>query len=564
MPSSEASLQRLLQDLRARAEAAESRAQHAEAHSAQLAQKVQAQDQLIASLMEQVTSLTRRLALATDRPEQLALELELQKVQRRLNDLNRERFGATSERRGRRKRRKAAKKERTGHGPTPQPDLPRQEQLHLLDEADQVCPRCLPPRPLEPWQGQTQDAEEVTVVERTFKICVHKRQVYRCPDCDHIEVALGPDRMLPGGRYSLEFAASVAVDKFADAQPLARQARRMGEQGLVVTRQTLWDQLQALYVLLLPALLRLHATLLTCAVLHADETSWRLMRTGASKRWWAWVLTDDTLVYFLFASTRSQAAARQLLGDYDGILMADRYGVYESLEKARTRHGGPQQLLALPDTPSQPLPTPDYTLAACWMHGRRGFIQAARHGEEAAEEVLDLIGELYAIEARAKERVADIADRHEHQIALLEARRVLRTTEARAILQRLRLWLDTVVTVPDLPLEDAVKWLDNGWTSLTRFVDDPRIPLDNGAAERAIRNVVLGRKTFAGSRSPKGAEVAALFYSLIESCRRVGVPARAYLIEAARQGLRDRSRGLLPTEYAEMLAVESAENREVS
>jgi len=556
-PRTEAELKDLLRDLLARTEAAEARATDAEARNAELDQKVESLDKLNAALMKRVQSLTRRLSEARGRPEQLALELELNAVQRQLDELNRDKFGATSERRGRKegKGAKKDKKPQTGHGPTPQPDLPREPQLHLLDEPDQVCPTCTPPRPLEPWEGKTADSEEVTVVERTFKIVVHQRQVYRCGGCGHVETALGPDRLIPGGRYSPEFALAVATDKYVNNQPLASQAREMANQGLRVTRQTLWDQLFALYVLLLPAYLKLQEQVLAAELIYVDETSWRLMKKGGTRRWWVWVATDGRRVFFSLAPTRGVAGARQLLCDYDGIVMADRYSVYQTLEKERTHNGGQQTQLQLEDGTPLLVGTPDYTLVSCWMHGRRGFHKADRLGEAQSQAALDLIGELYAIEAEAKEQVAHIADREERQRALVALRGPLRQARSRPIIDELRSWLDQVVAVPGLPLDKAVRWLDNGWAQLTRFVDDARIPLDNGLAERVIRGVVLGRKVYAGSRSERGTQVAALFYSLTQSCRLEGVDPSAFLNAAVRRALKDRDDVLLPEDFAR-LAVE--------
>jgi transposase len=564
-PPAAPSVDQLLKQLRARAEAAEARAETAESKNRQLTQQVTAQDKLIAVLLDRVTSLTRRLAAARSRPEQIALEFELKAVQRQLNDLNRDRFGETSERRGRPKdappRDTPPKKPQTGHGPTPQPKLPREPQLHLLDDADKICPHCVPPRPLDAWDGQTVDSEEVTVIERTFQITLHQRQVYRCEGCGHIETALGPEKLIARGRYAPEFAVSVAADKYASGLPLARQAKRMGEQGLQVTTQTLWDQLQYLYVLLLPSYLLLQQQVLDSDVVFVDETAWRLMGKGKSKRWWVWGMTDGRRVFFQLAPTRGVAAARQLLGDYAGIVMADRYAVYKALEKERTRNGGQQLVICLDGKAPKSLPTPDYTLSACWMHGRRGFVKATRHGEDAAETALDLIAGVYAVEARARQQVASIADREERAAALVAARGPLRDTESRALVGQLRSWLDRVVSVPDLPLSKAVAWLDNGWTELTRFLDDPRIPLDNGLAERVIRGVVVGRKNYAGSRSEKGTQVAALFYSLVESCRLEGVAPRAYLLEATRRAIRDRDSVFLPEDFAHWLAGQALAGR---
>ena len=75
------------------------------------------------------------------------------------------------------------------------------------------------------------------------------------------------------------------------------------------------------------------------------------------------------------------------------------------------------------------------------------------------------------------------------------------------------------------------------WTGLTRFLEDARIPLDNNATERGLRGMVIGRKNHYGSRSQRGTEVAALFYSLIESAKLCGVEPKAYLLQATHAAL---------------------------
>ena len=558
-PVQSSDLNALLRELSARAEAAElerdvlqKRVDEQSLEIKQNRAELEAQELLITSLMAQLRSATRRLAHSTNKPEQLALKLEMKAIQRRLNDLNRDKFGASSEKRGKGAARgkQASKKTQSGHGPTAQPKLPREEQLHLLDKADQVCPTCTPAATLTPWGDKSSDSEEVTIVERTFKIKVHKRQVYRCDGCGHIEEALGPKRLIDGGRYSPEFAIAVAVDKFRDHIPAERQARRMGEMGLQVRSQTLWNQLERLYVLLLPNYLALQTRILQSELIYADETHWKMIKKGGSKRWWVWLMSDERRSFFMLAPSRGQAAARQMFLGYDGFVMADRYSVYKALEKERTRRGGRQLILKVDGQPDVSLPTPDYELAACWMHGRRGFIKAEQNGEQDAGEALDIIAALYAVESRARERVAKFRDRKERQTALFEVRKELRATESAPLIAKLRDYLDRVRTVPSLQLEKAVLWLNNGWTELTRFLHEPQIPLDNGLAERQIRGVVLGRKNYAGCRSEAGTQVAALFYSLVETCILEGVDVRKYLLAATMRALEDRESVFLPEDFA--------------
>ena len=84
------------------------------------------------------------------------------------------------------------------------------------------------------------------------------------------------------------------------------------------------------------------------------------------------------------------------------------------------------------------------------------------------------------------------------------------------------------------------------WPGLTRFLDDARVPLDNNATERGLRGMVVGRKNHYGSRSQRGREVAALFYSLIESAKLCGVEPKEYLLRATHAELETPGTVTLP------------------
>jgi transposase len=100
--------------------------------------------------------------------------------------------------------------------------------------------------------------------------------------------------------------------------------------------------------------------------------------------------------------------------------------------------------------------------------------------------------------------------------------------------------------LPESSLGKAISYLLGLWTGLTRFLDDPRIPLANNQTERGLRGVVLGRRNHYGSRSRRGTEVAALFYSLIESAKLCGIEPKRYLWAATRAALADRAAITLP------------------
>ena len=121
----------------------------------------------------------------------------------------------------------------------------------------------------------------------------------------------------------------------------------------------------------------LHALILTAALCYADETPWRMMTKGGSKRWWLWALSDGRLVYYQVVTSRGTAAARALLIDFAGLLMADDYVVYRSLEGEFSRCGAQQVIDE--DGNKVEVWTPDFTLLTCWMHARRYLFKAEKY-----------------------------------------------------------------------------------------------------------------------------------------------------------------------------------------
>jgi len=104
--------------------------------------------------------------------------------------------------------------------------------------------------------------------------------------------------------------------------------------------------------------------------------------------------------------------------------------------------------------------------------------------------------------------------------------------------------------LPQSGLGKAIAYTDGLWPGLVRFLDDSAIPLDNNATERALRGVVVGRKNHYGSKSLRGTQVAALFYSLLESAKLIGVDPAAYLAEATRRAIANPGTVTLPIDLA--------------
>jgi transposase len=476
-------------------------------------------------LHEKIKTLLTELARLRGE-DSVALQRELTFLQELLAQRNQALFGPSSEKRPAAASPVAPRPTRLGHGPRVQPRLPMVEQIHELDEADrQCCPKC--GQPLAAMAGQFEDADEVTVVERRFVVVRHRRQKYRCRCNGHVETAVAPPGLAAredarGHHYSVEFAVEVATQKYLDHLPLERQVRIMRREGLEIDSHTLWDQLNALAQVLAPSHEALTRYVLSAEWLGADETWWRVMVQPKAKRWWAWTLAREDAVVYRILDSRSQDAARQVLGDYRGVVMADGYGAYDALARG----------------------SPGFTLAHCWAHVRRKYVEAEPHYPAPGQAVLDLIGRLYAVEAQVPALRADATA--EDRASALALRGRLRAEQSRAIVGEIRAWAVEQRVLPESSLGKAIRYMLGLWRGLTRFLDDPRIPIDNNHTERGLRGVVVGRKNHYGSRSQRGTEVAALFYSLIESAKLCGIDPKAYLLTAARAALADRSAVTLP------------------
>lgn len=485
----------------------------------------------IAILLEKEnTKLYRRLEHLTDLlakaegKDAISLQLEIKYLKELLARQTQKIFGRSSEQstdKPEKSEKEREEKPKRGHGPTEQPSLPLVDVVCELAPTDCRCSEC--GGEMGEMEGLCEESEEVDVVERSFRILRIKRKKYRCSCGSSIRTAPGPAKLIPGGRYSVGFAAAVAIAKYADHAPLARQVRQMEREGLTVTTQTLWDQLFALGTHLGPSYEALRAVVLNSDVIGADETTWQLMDESGSRRWWAWSISSEHAVYHHIDASRSANAAEALLSGYEGTVVCDGYTAYGALAKRRA---------SAREGPSPP------TLAHCWAHVRRKFIEAEPH-EARATKIRVLIDELFAVESAARETSnGDLAARREE----------LRRERSRRIVGEIRRQLLTEKVLPKSALGRAVLYTDGLWTGLCRFLEDPKIPLDNNGAERALRGIAIGRKNHYGSRSLRGTHVAALFYSLIESAKLASVEPAMYLREAARRAIETPGTVTLPAD----------------
>jgi hypothetical protein len=165
----------------------------------------------------------------------------------------------------------------------------------------------------------------------------------------------------------------------------------------------------------------------------------------------------------------------------------------------------------------------DIKRVGCWAHVRRKFVHAIEGGDELARLPLDLIGKLFAIEARGKDLSAD---------DLL----ALRQAESRPLVEKLKDWLDQQrlqpPSAPKSPLMKAVNYALNQWATLTVFLEDGQVrDLTNNGAERALRSIVIGRKNWLFFGDEEGARLGPVLMSLVQSCKELGINPLLYLTD---------------------------------
>jgi transposase len=224
--------------------------------------------------------------------------------------------------------------------------LPVVEREFTLDEADRICPSC--GGGLRPMTGQDrfEESELIDVIEARYELVKVKQQKYvcRCGGC--VETAIGPERAIPGSRYSLALAIKVVLDKWLDHIPLERQCRILERHGLVVTSQTLWDLANALARRLTCLDAALQAHVLERPVIGLDQTSWPRLEGADSKPWQMWCLTAPGVVVHRIRDDKSAATFIDLVGKYTGTIVCDAL----STHGAGARAG------------------PGIVLAGCWAH----------------------------------------------------------------------------------------------------------------------------------------------------------------------------------------------------
>ena len=417
--------------------------------------------------------------------------------------------------------------------------LPLEEEVYDLPKPEQACDKC----------GQTMvqiDAEnsfQLEFVPATFKRIRHRRLKYACKACGEcVKLAERPEHPILKGLPGPGLLAQTLISKYDDHQPLNRQEEIYARHGVHVPRSTLCDWVRQCCLLLEPLHDLMRERVLMGKAINADEThvNFRLSDHGdacedlegdsegdakpASKakarliqKGYMWVyIGDEGYPYccFDFRENRSRDGPLNFLEKWRGYLQCDAYKGYDETFRARDDQGKPLVVEV-----------------ACWAHARRYFFDAQNsQDKELAQTALAAIGRLYEIERKIRDAVAARKQKNRRAPSHNVVARY-RQCRAGPLLEKFGAWLEQHKdkVLPKSPMGQAINYARDNWIALNRYTEQGYLSIDNNASERALRNVVLGRKNWLVAGSRRGGRWAAIAYTLIESAKRCGANVWEYM-----------------------------------
>lgn len=370
--------------------------------------------------------------------------------------------------------------------------LERREIVLDLPEDQKICPVTK-----QPMIKIGEDITEQLAVEPSkFYVNKYIRPKYASPDRRKgakvgVKTAPLPDGPIDRCKADVSLLTSIIIDKFADHQPLYRQEQKYLRQGIRLPANTMCDWTNTCGDKLKPLHKALGKFVLEHDYLNVDETPINLLRKGKkireSRLWAVCTGSGPPGVFFHFTETWQNENAIQLLKSFKGHLQTDGYSGYKKVGKSS-----------------------DVTLLACAAHARRKFVEAARIGDKQAQRFVLLFNVLYRIE---------------HDIAAMpdtfsdEDKLAIRQKRANRVFKRLFRKISRTHATPKSPLGKAITYTQNHKDILPNYLSELRFKPDNNLAEQKIRPVTLGRKNFLFVGSERGGETAAIFMSLIASCK---------------------------------------------
>ncbi len=362
--------------------------------------------------------------------------------------------------------------------------------------------------------------ETLEAVPRQWKVVQTVREKFTCRDCEKISQAPAPFAVLPRGFAGPSLLAMILFEKYGQHQPLNRQSERYRREGIDLSVSTLADQVGGCAVLLRPLYEAIRAHVLAGERIHGDETPVPVLAKHETHkgRLWTYVRDDKPFAgpappaaVFFYSRDRTAQHPERHLRDYAGVLQADAYAGYNRLYEA-ARKPGP------------------ITEASCWAHGRRKLFELA----DVAAKARGTLAVIAPLAFEAVKRIDAIFDiEREINGRPIAERLAVRRAQVAPLVAELETWMRAQrgKLSRHSDVGKAMDYMLKRWNSFTRFLEDGRICLTNNAAERALRGIALGRKSWLFAGSDRGGERAAVMYTLIQTARLNDVDPQAWLAD---------------------------------
>jgi transposase len=378
--------------------------------------------------------------------------------------------------------------------------LPFREQVIDLPEAERNCPHCgLPLKACG-----TEDSEQLEIEVTVFRRIIRRRRGQRTCGCSGQRTYTAPPapKLLPKSLLGVSVWVEILLDKFASYRPTQRLLEQWRFLGMDLAAGTITDGLQRLEPLFSPILEAVRNRNRQSPYKQADETRWLVFVEQQGKvgfGWWLWVFHgEDTVMYVLDSSRSHQVPEDHYPPQAGGVLMVDRYGAYKAM--IQVKNG-------------------TLILVFCWAHVRRDFVRAGKGWPPLKAWALQWLQRIRELYHWNRLRLANPAD-PAPQAGLQQA------------VAAMRQQLDAEMVEPVLhpSAQKVLTSLQEHWSGLTLFVDDPRIPMDNNLSERRLRGPALGRKNYYGSGALWSGRLAATLFSILATLKLWQINPRLWLI----------------------------------
>lgn len=367
--------------------------------------------------------------------------------------------------------------------------------------------------------GMREEAQELTVIPKKYEIVQKSRVVYGCKCHGALVTAPALARITEGSSYSDEMITDVALSKYCDLIPMNRYVAMANRAGLVdLPANSLIETTHAFADFVSPVYTAIKQGILSARVLKADETPHKMLEGDDKRNWYLWGFSTEKLCFLECRNTRSGDIASDILAKSRcEVLMSDVYSGYGKAirivnELRRSEHRALIQC------------------AHCNAHARRNFFKMWPKYKEA-EFYLEHYHEIYQLNAQSRGQPPPI---------VLMLRREMRP-RFEAMKDRALQELGNYSLKGNYA--KALKYLLKNYDTFTYFLTDAEIPIDNNAQERNLRSHVVGRKTWYGTHSKRGALTAAILFSIVETCKLNQVNPREYF----KRLVEDLHAGLAPT-----------------